>query len=193
MPISLPTPTRCSRRDRRNRALDRVPDRPQELRFDHGRRAVVGDRFDARREQASAIVHPDRREPPQRGIEGVERAGVSLRQRSGGPAQRGDRRVEGAAGRGRIAMARPGERREHEPDGVGSLFDPFTRGRPRPAHEAGFDVPLVMAGIAVAPAGTYEFLGLTFGAKDAEDVWANWKLTKGLWFRKRLYVKIINI
>lgn len=40
----------------------------------------------------------------------------------------------------------------------------------------GFDVPLVMAGIHVAPAGTYEFLGLTFGAKDAEDVWANWKL-----------------
>lgn len=40
----------------------------------------------------------------------------------------------------------------------------------------GFDTPLVMAGIPVAPAGTYEFLGLTFGAKDAEDVWANWKL-----------------
>ena len=43
-------------------------------------------------------------------------------------------------------------------------------------YAPGFDVPLVMAGIAVAPAGTYEFLGLTFGAKDAEDVWANWKL-----------------
>ncbi len=40
----------------------------------------------------------------------------------------------------------------------------------------GFDAPLVMAGIPVAPAGTYEFLGLTFGAKDAEEVWANWKL-----------------
>lgn len=40
----------------------------------------------------------------------------------------------------------------------------------------GFDAPLVMAGIPVAPAGTYDFLGLTFGAKDAEDVWANWKL-----------------
>jgi intracellular septation protein len=40
----------------------------------------------------------------------------------------------------------------------------------------GFETPLVMAGIPVAPAGTYEFLGLTFGAKDAEDVWANWKL-----------------
>ncbi|MFN7180103.1 inner membrane-spanning protein YciB [Hyphomonas sp.] len=40
----------------------------------------------------------------------------------------------------------------------------------------GFDSPLVMAGIPVAPAGTYDFLGLTFGAKDAEDVWANWKL-----------------
>jgi intracellular septation protein len=43
-------------------------------------------------------------------------------------------------------------------------------------YAPGFDVPLVMAGISVAPAGTYEFLGLTFGAKDAEDVWANWKL-----------------
>jgi len=43
-------------------------------------------------------------------------------------------------------------------------------------YAPGFDVPLVMAGIPVAPAGTYEFLGLTFGAKDAEDVWANWKL-----------------
>lgn len=40
----------------------------------------------------------------------------------------------------------------------------------------GFETPLVMAGIPVAPAGTYEFLGLTFGARDAEDVWANWKL-----------------
>ena len=40
----------------------------------------------------------------------------------------------------------------------------------------GFETPLVMAGIPVAPAGSYEFLGLTFGAKDAEDVWANWKL-----------------
>ena len=39
-------------------------------------------------------------------------------------------------------MARPGERREHEPDGVDSLFDPFACSRPRPAHEAGFDVPL---------------------------------------------------
>ncbi|MEQ9505634.1 MAG: septation protein IspZ [Hyphomonas sp.] len=43
-------------------------------------------------------------------------------------------------------------------------------------YAPGFDVPLVMAGIPVAPAGTYEFLGLTFGSKDAEDVWANWKL-----------------
>ena len=43
-------------------------------------------------------------------------------------------------------------------------------------YAPGFDVPLVMAGIPVAPAGAYEFLGLTFGAKDAEDVWANWKL-----------------
>ena len=43
-------------------------------------------------------------------------------------------------------------------------------------YAPGFDVPLVMAGIPVAPAGTYEFLGLTFGSKDAEDIWANWKL-----------------
>ncbi|HAY05342.1 MAG TPA: intracellular septation protein A [Hyphomonas sp.] len=43
-------------------------------------------------------------------------------------------------------------------------------------YAPGFDAPLVMAGIPVAPAGTYDFLGLTFGAKDAEDVWANWKL-----------------
>lgn len=43
-------------------------------------------------------------------------------------------------------------------------------------YAPGFDAPLVMAGIPVAPAGTYEFLGLTFGAKNAEDVWANWKL-----------------
>lgn len=43
-------------------------------------------------------------------------------------------------------------------------------------YAPGFDVPLVMAGIPVAPAGSYEFLGLTFGARDAEDVWANWKL-----------------
>jgi intracellular septation protein len=43
-------------------------------------------------------------------------------------------------------------------------------------YAPGFETPLVMAGVPVAPAGTYEFLGLTFGAKDAEDVWANWKL-----------------
>lgn len=43
-------------------------------------------------------------------------------------------------------------------------------------YAPGFDAPLVLAGIPVAPAGTYEFLGMTFGAKDAEDVWANWKL-----------------
>jgi intracellular septation protein len=43
-------------------------------------------------------------------------------------------------------------------------------------YAPGFDNPLVLAGIPVAPAGTYDFLGLTFGAKNAEDVWANWKL-----------------
>jgi intracellular septation protein len=40
----------------------------------------------------------------------------------------------------------------------------------------GFEAPLVMAGVPVAPAGAYNFAGLTFGANDAEDVWANWKL-----------------
>jgi intracellular septation protein len=43
-------------------------------------------------------------------------------------------------------------------------------------YAPGFDVPLFIAGIPVAPAGSYEFLGMTFGARDAEDVWANWKL-----------------
>lgn len=43
-------------------------------------------------------------------------------------------------------------------------------------YAPGFESPLVLAGIPVAPAGSYEFLGLTFGAKNAEDVWANWKL-----------------
>ncbi len=40
----------------------------------------------------------------------------------------------------------------------------------------GFEEPLRMLGMTLAPAGSYEFLGMTFGAKDAEDVWANWKL-----------------
>lgn len=43
-------------------------------------------------------------------------------------------------------------------------------------YAPGFETPLVLAGVPVAPAGTYDFLGLTFGAKDAEDVWANWRL-----------------
>jgi intracellular septation protein len=43
-------------------------------------------------------------------------------------------------------------------------------------YAPGFESPLVLAGIPVAPAGTYEFFGMTFGAKNAEDVWANWKL-----------------
>lgn len=43
-------------------------------------------------------------------------------------------------------------------------------------YAPGFEAPLFLAGIPVAPAGSYEFLGLTFGARDAEDVWANWKL-----------------
>jgi len=40
----------------------------------------------------------------------------------------------------------------------------------------GFDQPLIFAGLQIAPAGSYDFLGLTFGNRDAEDVWANWKL-----------------
>jgi len=40
----------------------------------------------------------------------------------------------------------------------------------------GFEEPLRLAGLTLAPAGEYSFLGLTFGARDAEDVWANWKL-----------------
>ncbi|MEO0467799.1 MAG: septation protein IspZ, partial [Pseudomonadota bacterium] len=40
----------------------------------------------------------------------------------------------------------------------------------------GFEAPVTMARIPIAPAGAYEFLGMTFGAKDAESVWANWKL-----------------
>jgi intracellular septation protein len=40
----------------------------------------------------------------------------------------------------------------------------------------GFETPMVMGGILVAPAGVYEWFGLKFGAQDAERVWANWKL-----------------
>ncbi len=43
-------------------------------------------------------------------------------------------------------------------------------------YAPGFEQPLVFAGLTVAPAGSYEFLGLTFGSRDAEGVWANWKL-----------------
>lgn len=43
-------------------------------------------------------------------------------------------------------------------------------------YAPGFENPLTFAGIPLAPAGSYEFLGLTFGSKDAEDIWANWKL-----------------
>jgi intracellular septation protein len=43
-------------------------------------------------------------------------------------------------------------------------------------YAPGFEQPLVFAGLTIAPAGSYEFLGLTFGNRDAEDVWANWKL-----------------
>ena len=43
-------------------------------------------------------------------------------------------------------------------------------------YAPGFENPLVFAGLTIAPAGSYDFLGLTFGSRDAEDVWANWKL-----------------
>ena len=43
-------------------------------------------------------------------------------------------------------------------------------------YAPGFEQPLVFAGITLAPAGSYEFLGLSFGNRNAEDVWANWKL-----------------
>jgi intracellular septation protein len=44
------------------------------------------------------------------------------------------------------------------------------------AFVPGFETPMVMAGVPVAPAGVYEWFGLTFGGQDAEGVWANWKL-----------------
>ena len=40
----------------------------------------------------------------------------------------------------------------------------------------GLEEPLRLLGATVAPAGSYELFGLTFGARDGEDVWANWKL-----------------
>ena len=43
-------------------------------------------------------------------------------------------------------------------------------------YAPGFEQPLIFFGIPLAPAGTYEFLGMTFGDKNAEDVWANWKI-----------------
>jgi intracellular septation protein len=43
-------------------------------------------------------------------------------------------------------------------------------------YAPGFEQALQVAGMTIAPAGSYEFLGLTFGSRDAEDVWANWKL-----------------
>ena len=43
-------------------------------------------------------------------------------------------------------------------------------------YAPGFEQPLKFAGMLIAPAGSYEFLGMTFGSKDAEDIWANWKL-----------------
>ena len=43
-------------------------------------------------------------------------------------------------------------------------------------YAPGFEQPLQFLGMTLAPAGSYDFLGMTFGSRDAEDVWANWKL-----------------
>ncbi len=43
-------------------------------------------------------------------------------------------------------------------------------------YAPGFEEPLRFFGVLLAPAGSYDFLGMTFGDKNAEDVWANWKL-----------------
>ncbi|GAB5457929.1 MAG: hypothetical protein Hens3KO_09590 [Henriciella sp.] len=43
-------------------------------------------------------------------------------------------------------------------------------------YAPGFEEPLRFLGMQLAPAGSYDFLGLTFGSREAEDVWANWKL-----------------
>jgi len=45
----------------------------------------------------------------------------------------------------------------------------------------GLESPLNILGIQWAPAGPYEMLGIEFGSRDAEDIWATWwKL--GTWF-----------
>ena len=38
----------------------------------------------------------------------------------------------------------------------------------------GLEQPLSVLGVQLAPAGTYEFLGIEFGSRDMEDVWATW-------------------
>lgn len=38
----------------------------------------------------------------------------------------------------------------------------------------GLEQPLSILGIQLAPAGSYEILGIEFGSRDMEDVWATW-------------------
>ena len=40
----------------------------------------------------------------------------------------------------------------------------------------GLEAPFAILGIEIAPAGSYNWAGMRFGAQDAEGVWANWKL-----------------
>jgi len=41
-------------------------------------------------------------------------------------------------------------------------------------YAPGLESPLNILGFQWAPAGTYQILGLEFGARDAEDIWATW-------------------
>jgi len=48
-------------------------------------------------------------------------------------------------------------------------------------YAPGLETPLNILGFQWAPAGSYSFLGLDFGVRDAENIWATyWKL--GTWF-----------
>ncbi|MDJ0921804.1 MAG: septation protein IspZ [Henriciella sp.] len=41
-------------------------------------------------------------------------------------------------------------------------------------YAPGLETPLNILGFQWAPAGTYQFLGLEFGSRDAEGIWATW-------------------
>ncbi len=43
-------------------------------------------------------------------------------------------------------------------------------------YAPGFEAPLRFLGVLIAPEGRYDLFGLTFGARDQEGIWANWKL-----------------